>query len=272
MKKFVIACLFLSNYAAAISLSKDNELHLEECSVLLEQMSNSNCGQKTLHFFKDAYIKIGGSVAKRSMSFEEKRTTNKVFEMEGDYTPAPVFSISLGDNYFKESNFGYQLGFIFFRDSAYRQLITRGQSDKTADIATYTKMQVVAFSPTMFYSFGREDGTPNNHLTFGIGVNLGYSSVKGTAYLTEDESNEACFDAGTDFVNGNGLKQNITQNCEFEDYDSDDLGWGVQLYVAYQYNNWLTELSNSTSSQNSNGGYRFTTREFSIGLSRKFGF
>ncbi len=135
MKKIIIASLFLSNYASAISLGKDNELHLEECSILLEKMSTSNCGQKTLSFLKDAYIKIGGNLTQRSMTFEEKGTANTDFEMKGDFTPTPVLSISLGDSYFKDSNFGYQLGFNFFSDSAYRQNISREGSEKSADIA-----------------------------------------------------------------------------------------------------------------------------------------
>ncbi len=190
----------------------------------------------------------------------------------GDFTPTPALSISLGDSYFKESNLGYQFGFIYFSDSAYRQKITREGIDKTADISTYSKMQVIAFSPSLFYRFGREDGTPNNHLTLGIGVNAGYNSVKGTAYLTEDDSNEDCYRAGTDFVNGNGSKQNITQTCEIEDYDSDGFGWGIQIYLAYQNNNWITELSGSNSTQDPDGGYQFRTSEFSLGLSRRFGF
>ncbi len=133
-------------------------------------------------------------------------------------------------------------------------------------------MQVIAFSPTLFYSFGRGDATPNNHFTMGVGYNAGYSSVKGTAYITEDKNNEACFQAGTDFVNGNGSKQSITEICELKDYDSDGFSWGAQVYISYQRNNWLAELSANNSAQRTEDGYRFITREVSFGLSRKLGF
>ncbi|MGR6871459.1 hypothetical protein ACU6U9_03945 [Pseudomonas sp. HK3] len=192
--------------------------------------------------------------------------------MVGELTPSPLLSLSLGDNYFENSNFGYQLGGSYFSDTAFKQKISRGDHSKSVDLLTYSKMTVYAFSPTLFYTFSREDDTPDNALTTGLGLNVGYSKVKGTAYVTDDKTNSACYAAGSNLLKGTASKSDIKQNCRLDDYDSDGLSYGARLYLAYEFEKWITELSSSVYIQGIERGYKFSTYDISLGISRKLGF
>lgn len=275
MKKMsLLSALFVSQSAFSLSLpvSQQASEALKNCSDLFEKISESDCGKVTMGFLENAYVKIGGNLTQRSMTFEEADSSNTAFEMAGDWSPTPVLTLSLGDSYFEGSNFGYQLGFSYFSDVAYEQRITRGDYDRRVDLATYSKMDVISFNPSVFYSFGRDDATPNRFFTTGLGLNLGYSTVKGSAFLTEFEDDAVCYDTGTAFVNGTASKGDIAENCAFGVFDSSALSTGAQLYFAYESNQWLTELSSSVFIQESDDGYAFSTSEVSFGISRKFSF
>jgi hypothetical protein len=273
MKKVLLmSALTLSTSAYSLSLPIEQSEHLDSCNDLFEQISKSDCGQKTLGFLQDAYLKLGGNLTQRRMMFEDAKTSDKVFEMAGDWNPTPILTLSLGDSYFENSNFGYQLGVSYFSDAAYEQKITRGSEDRSVDLTTYSIMSVISFTPTIFYSFGRGDDTPKSFFTAGVGLNLGYSSVKGSAFITEFESDSVCYDTGTAFVNGTATSSDITANCELGVYDSSTFSTGAQIYLAYESNLWLTELSSSIFTQEPDEGYTFSTGEVSVGISRKFTF
>lgn len=273
MKKVIlISSLIFSQSTSAISIGNEKEMLLQECEALLEQITQSECGKKALGFLQDAYIKIGLNVSQRSMTFEDKESEAALFKMIGEWSPSPVLSLSLGDNYFDNSNFGYQLGFSYISDTAYEQEIEREGTTKSADLLTYSKMTVVTASPSIFYSFGRGDATPDSFFTTGLGLNAGYSKVKGTAYITNNPADTTCYNTGTNHINGTATIDNIMQNCSFGYYEEDGLTFGATLYLAYEYHNWLTELSSSIYTINSTDDFTFSTSDISFSVSRKFGF
>jgi len=273
MKPIVlILSLLISQISFASLLSNEQNLLLDECSVLLEEIKKSDCGGKTLDFLKNAYLKIGVNISQRTMSFENKETLNPAFTMKGEWSPSPVLTLSLGDNYFENSNFGYQLGLTYFSDIAFEQEIERDSITQTADLLTYSKMTVVAFTPSIFYSAGRNDATPESFFTFGIGFNAGYSKVKGTAHITELESDTACYNTGSQYLYGNASEEDIMANCSFGTYESDGMSYGGSVYFGYEYHNWVTELNGGVYIQDIDGDYTFSTFDLSLSVSRKFGF
>jgi len=272
MKYIPLLILLLSQASHAISLSKQQTEYVDECEVLLEQIKQSKCGKTTLAFLQNAYLKIGLDISQRSMSFEHTNYQEKIFEMEGEMSLIPLLTASLGDTYFENSNFGYQLGFSYFSDTAFNQSIERGNQKKSVDLQTYSKMTVLAFTPTLFYTFGNHKGQHANAFTTGLGLTAGYSKVKGNAYITNDADDTACYNAGTNFVINNGNPANIAANCTFGTYDSDGVSFGARIYLAYEYENWITELSGSNFNQELEDGFTFSTFDFSLSLSRKFGF
>mgnify|MGYP005997641409 CR=1 FL=1 len=273
MKRILlVSTLLFSQFSIAISLGDEQDKMLKECQVLLDQIAQSDCGQKTLGFLKNAYIKVGLNISQRAMTFEEKESEAEMFKMIGEWSPSPVLTLSLGDNYFDDSNFGYQLGFSYISDTAYEQEIERNGQTKSVDLLTYSKMSVMTFSPSIFYSFGRGDDTPESYFTSGLGLNAGYSKVKGTAHITNNKEDTTCYNTGTSYLNGSATSDDLMQNCAFGFYEEDGLTFGATLYLAYEYHNWLTELSSSIYTINSTDDFTFSTSDISFSVSRKFGF
>ncbi len=273
MKALLISLMLLTSQTIwALSLPDEYREEIKDCKDLLEQIAESKCGKTALGLLQKAYLKIGLNLSKRSMKFENTRTQETEFEMEGELMPSPLLSVSLGDSYFGQSNFGYQLGGTYFTDTAFKQTVTRGSQSKTLDLLTYSKMTVYAFSPTLFYTFSREDDTPENDFTAGIGLNISYSELKGSAYITGDKSNTACYDAGKQVISGSASKDALIQACDFKAYDSSGLSHGVRLYLAYEYEKWIAEISSSVYTKDIENGYNFSTYDFSFSVSRKLSF
>lgn len=273
MKALPVLLLFLVTQASwGLSLPDEYSEEIEDCKALLEQIAESKCGKTALGLLQNAYIKIGLSLSKRSMNFENSRTQETEFEMEGEIMPSPLLSVSLGDSYFGDSNFGYQLGGTYFTDTAFKQRVSRGNDSKTLDLTTYSKMTIFAFSPTLFYTFNREGNTLENAFTVGVGFNISHSELKGSAYVTDDKRNTACYDAGNQVIASSANKDALTQACEFRTYNSSGLSHGARIYLSYEYEKWITEISNSVYRHDIAGGYDFSTYDLSFSVSRKLSF
>ena len=184
--------------------------------------------------------------------------------------------MALQDNYFGDSDWGYGFGFTYFDDYAFEQKIERGSSDDkklTVDLGTYSSMGVIAINPSLFYTWGRSDSTPNRYLKAGIGLNLMYSKVRGTAYITEDATDVACYEHGSDLVSGASTDlDELRSLCATTRFRESSYGTGVKIFVAGEWNKWESELSVSVYNHRSKGDYRFITQETQIAFSRKFEF
>ena len=268
----ILLTLFVTQTSWALSLTDEYREEIKNCKDLLEQIAESKCGKTALSLLQNAYLKIGLNISRRSMKFENTRSQESEFEMEGEFMPSPLLSVSLGDSYFGQSNFGYQLGGTYFTDTAFKQKVSRGSDSKTLDLLTYSKMTVYAFSPTLFYTFSREDDTPDNAFTAGVGLNVSYSELKGSAYITDDKNNAACYDAGSQVIAGIANKDALIQACDFKAYDSSGLSHGVRIYLAYEYEKWITEIASSVYTQDIENGYDFSTYDLSFSVSRKLSF
>ncbi len=247
----------------------------EQCEALYEHIRQSECAKGLFGFFGRIYLKLGMSFTERQLKFQNIATEKDAFILSSGLKPRPIYSISLNDAYFHKSNWGYGFGFSFFDDFAFEQIIKRGSGDSnkvTVDLGTYSSMAVIAVSPSMFYSWGRDDDTPNRYGKFGLGLNLMYSAVRGTAYLTELEDDTVCFNAGSDLVAGNGSKDVVRAACSSTRFRETSYGSGVKLFIAGEWNKWESELAISVFNHRGNGEYRYVTQETLISLSRKFAF
>lgn len=249
----------------------------EQCEALYEKIRNSECANSIFGFIGRMYLKLGVSFTERQVRFADKNEDDDaVFRLTSGLKPRPIFAVSIQDSYFSESDWGYAFGFSYFDDYAFEQQIKRGSSsqDRTdVDLGTYSSMNVISFTPTGFYSWGRHDSTPNRYLKVGIGLNLMYSSVRGTAYLTEDESDEDCYASGSQIVSGASLDlEQLKQNCDFTRFRESSYGSGIKLFLAGDWNQWESELSVSIYNHRSAGDYRFVTQEMQLAFSRKFAF
>jgi hypothetical protein len=248
----------------------------EKCEELYEHIRKSECADSVFGIFGRMYFQVGVSFTERQVKFQNIKTEEDAFILSSGLKPRPIFSVSINDNYFYESHFGYGVGFSYFDDYAFEQIINRGSDEKdkkTVDLGTYSSMNVIALSPTVFYSFGRNDDSPGRFVKFGLGINVMYSAVRGTAYLTEVKANTACYQYGSDYVAGLvDDKNQLTTLCERTRFRESSFGTGFKVFVSGEWNSWDAEVATSLFLHRGRGEYRFVTQQIQIALSRKFEF
>lgn len=248
----------------------------EKCEELYEHIRKSECANSVFGLLGRMYFEVGVSFTERQVKFQNVDTEEDAFILSSGFKPRPVFSVSLSDSYLGDSNFGYGLGFSYFDDYAFEQIIKRGSGEndkKTVDLGTYSSMNVIALSPTIFYSFGRNDDSPQRFAKFGFGLNFMYSAVRGTAYLTEVQTNAACYNYGSDYVAGLVSDESqLTSLCESTRFRESSFGTGFKVFIGGEWNRWSGEFSTSIFLHRGNGEYRFVTQQVQIALSRKFEF
>lgn len=248
----------------------------EQCEELYKTIRESECANNILGIFGRMFLKLGVSFTERQLKFQETATEENAFILSSGLKPRPIFSVALQDSYFSESNWGYGFGFNYFDDYAFEQSIERGSSadSKTkVDLGTYSSMGVIAINPSLFYTWGRGDSTPNRYFKAGIGLNLMYSKVRGTAYITEDETDATCYAQGSALVDGSSTDIELLKTlCASTSYRESSYGTGAKLFIAGEWNKWESELSISLYNHRSQGDYRFITQETQVAFSRKFEF
>ncbi|MGR6871744.1 hypothetical protein ACU6U9_05415 [Pseudomonas sp. HK3] len=276
----VIGALILISPVSWAGVISDKVEELSEgykkCEELYEEVRNSECANSVSGLFGRIYFQVGVSFTERQVKFQNIKTKKDAFILSSGFKPRPVLAVSLSDSYFGESNFGYSLGFSYFDDYAIKQVIKRGDSSshqKTVDLDTYSGMNVLAFSPSVFYSYGRNDDTPYRYIKFGVGFNLMYSRVRGTGYLTELKSDEDCYQYGSDFVDGKVSDKNGFKNlCENTRFNESGFGSGIKVFLGMDWKNWEAEVSVSGFENRSSGDYRYVTQQAQFSISRKLGF
>ncbi|NVK37515.1 MAG: hypothetical protein HWE18_06295 [Gammaproteobacteria bacterium] len=275
----LIAFLLLPSLTQANVISEtvdDISESYEKCEELYEHIRKSECANSVFGLLGRMYFQVGVSFTERQVKFQNSETEEDVFILSSGLKPRPIFSVSLSDSYFGESNFGYGLGFSYFDDYAFEQIIKRGGGDNdkaTVDLGTYSSMNVVAVSPTLFYSIGRNDNTPLRFLKLGLGLNFMYSAVRGTAYLTELETDTDCYNYGSAYVDGTVNDENEFKTlCDSTRFRETSFGSGFKVFLSGEWNRWEGTFASSLFLHRGQGDYRFVTQEVQIALSRKFEF
>lgn len=281
MRYFVCACiaLFYSQISIGDVISEtveDISESYEKCEELYEHIRSSECANSIVGVFGRMYLELGLSFTERQVKFQNIETEKDAFILSSGFKPRPVFSISLSDVYFNDSAFGYGFGFSYFDDYAFEQIIKRGSASdnsKTVDLGTYSSMNVIALTPSIFYGVGRNDSSPSRFAKFGIGLNLMYSAVRGTAYITEEKTDADCYDYGSNLIAGSVSDASQLQAlCEFTRFRESSYGTGFKIFIDGEWNLWKAELATSLYLHRGNGDYRFVTQQVQIAFSRRFEF
>ena len=249
----------------------------KQCEALYDEIRNSECANTIFGIFGRMYLKLGVSFTERQPKFQNASSQKDAFVLSSGSKPRPIYSIALNDSYFSDSNWGYGFGFDYFDDYAFEQVIQRGSSsDKESfDLGTYSSMSVISVSPTLFYAWGRGDASPKRYAKIGLGVNLMYSAVRGTAYETELNTveNAACYSAATNLYSGAVTDPNsISANCDLQRFRESSYGTGTKVFIAGEWNKWESELAVSVYNHRGDGEYRFVTQQILLGFTRKFMF
>ena len=247
---------------------------VDQCEALYEEIRNSECTKAFLDIVGKAYIKVGVSFTERQLKFENSETKKKAFVLSSGFKPRPIFTVALSDSYFSnnQSNWGWGLGFSYFDDYAFEQVIERDGTNKQKDLGTYSTMNVIAVTPSIFYSWGRFDDNRRSFGKLGLGINFLHSHVRGTAYQTESRADEACYQAGTNLHEGNGSVEQLRATCEQIQFEESSFGSGIKLFIAGEWSLWEVEFSISQFGQKDGSEYKFNTQEAVLGFAKKFEF
>ncbi|MDH5378279.1 MAG: hypothetical protein OEX00_08150, partial [Gammaproteobacteria bacterium] len=194
-----------AGYAAQeSSLSDDIVNQALSCADLVDKIRDSDCIAPVADFLKGGNLSLGATMGAFSVNLKVKNEKTVVGKMGGENSWAPHYSINTRPRHFDGSNFGYDYSFTYEQSATTSQVITRGGKDKAIDLGTYAIGSIIATQVNLFYSIGANDDSPAKYFTLAIGVGLGYGSVKGNTYLTEDETNTVCYDAATKYHEGTG--------------------------------------------------------------------
>ena len=217
------------------------------CAEVVDIVKQSDCAGLVRPMLEGASVTVGLALQNLVVNVKESNSNRKLGEVRDDATPAPSISLDLRPSYILESKWGWGLGFNYDDAYALNQRITRSGKTEDVDLGSYMTSTMVTVTPNTFYQFGEQYG--DEYFRLGIGLALGYASVRGNAYLTEDQSNDACYDAGSDLVNETGSASKalrvgaIKSNCVQETFDEGRFGVGGYFFMQGQYKRWMSSFS-----------------------------
>ncbi len=238
----IVTAPFTASFAAALEKT-DNGL---SCAEVIDVVKRSDCAELVRPLIDGASITTGLALRSLNVTIKDNRSSKTLANVRDTAIPAPFISFDLKPSYFGDSSFGWGIGFNFTDAYALEQRVTRSNKNKDIDLGTYMTTTMLALTPNAFYQFG--DRYSSRYFRIGIGAALGYANIRGTAFLTEDKSNSACYQAGNDLVASSGAAtrrlriEAIKNTCRQQDYNQGGLGIGGNFFMQGQYNNWQTSF------------------------------
>ncbi|WP_157729904.1 hypothetical protein [Bacterioplanes sanyensis] len=217
-------------------------------------------------------INTGLTLYQRMTSFEHEESTEPAFTMNGYTKPRPWLGINFGDQYFGDSHWGHTVGASYYIEHSDLQRIKRGDNELSTHLGTRSRTQVVAIKPALFYRF---DITASQALKTGIGTTFGYSRIRGSAYQTESQQQPLCHRAAGHYLDDpTGVnKYAVYAQCERIRYSSNTTTLGALVFMEYELRHWRWELAVAIYNQtHSFDHYRFSAKEVSLGVARRWSF
>lgn len=217
------------------------------CAEIIDVVKHSDCAELVRPLIDGSYITAGIALRSLDITIKDNRSNKTLANVRDTAIPAPFISFDLKPSYFGDSSFGWGIGFTFTDAYALEQRVIRSNKNKDVDLGTYMTTTMLALTPNAFYQFG--DRYSSRYFRIGVGAALGYAKIRGTAFLTEDKSNSACYQAGNDLISGSGAAtrrlriEAIKDTCQQQDYNQGNLGIGGNFFMQAQYNNWQTSVN-----------------------------
>lgn len=216
------------------------------CGEVVDIVKESGCADLVRPMIEGAHIITGLAWQSLVVNVREEDSNRLLGQVRDRAVPSPFISFDLRPSYIAEK-WGWGVGFNYGDAYALEQRISRSGNTQDLDLGSYMTSTMVTITPNTFYQFGEQYG--DEYFRIGLGLAMGYASVRGNLYLTEDESNQSCYDAGTDAVNktGPGRMEDriaaIKLNCDQESFQEGRFGLGGYLFMQGQYKRWMTSLS-----------------------------
>jgi len=236
MKKYLTLLLLILPVGAEDFLDPSHFLQDESCIELYRTIKDSDCIKESYNLLRGANVKVGLSLAKQTMKIEDVETETTLANMEGDFIFAPFYSLATRKSFFHDSNFGYEFGLTYSSSYALNQSINDGKA--VEDLGSYSAINMMAVSPTLFYAYGARDATPKKYTAFGIGMGVGYAQVRGTAYVTENlDPATPCGNAVANFQEGSRASIDaVRASCDQIKYNESGFGASVRVILEGRWN------------------------------------
>lgn len=244
MRMTLLMLMTLISFSSLALEEKQNGL---SCAEIIDVVKQSDCAELVRPLIEGSYITAGLALRSLTVTIKDNSNNDTLAEVRDTAIPAPFISFDLKPSYFGNSHFGWGVGFNYGDAYALEQRLTRSGENKDIDLGTYITTNLLALTPNAFYQFGDLYG--DKYFRAGIGLAAGYAAVRGTAYLTEDKSNAACYEAGTDLVKKSGPAteslriEAIKTHCEQQSYNQGGLGVGGNIFLQGQYEHWQASLN-----------------------------
>lgn len=226
---------------AALALEINKPVEQLSCAEVVEIAKASGCAEPVQSFLDGAQVDISLAIKGTNINIHDKSSGDLEAHMTSVGVPSPGISLSLAPSFFGQSRLGWSLGFTYEDSYALKQRLRRNGQNKDVDLGSYITTTMIAAEPSLFYQWGES----KKFFRAGVGIALGYAAVRGNAYLTEDKSNVACYDAGS-AVFKSGSNQAIKQNCQQTSFDERRFATGAALFLRGKINRWQLGASATT--------------------------
>lgn len=211
------------------------------CAEVVEIAKASDCAEPVQSFLDGAQVEISLAIKGTSINVHDKSSGDLEAHMTSTGVPSPGISLSLAPSFFGQSRFGWSLGFTYDDSYALEQRIRRSGKHKDVDLGSYITTTMIAAEPSLFYQWGES----SRYFRAGFGLALGYAAVRGNIYITEDKTNNACYQAAGALFN-KGSTQVVKQQCEQVRFDERRLATGAALFLGGKINRWQLAASATT--------------------------
>ena len=265
----VIVLLFCLNFPVYSAVLGRDSVKIEEqtCSEMYEEIKKSDCGQAIYSWFEGAELEIGISLTSPNLSVSDIDDKKTFSDQTGGASIFPAISLRFPHNYWGSSGMGYRFNFGYLYEFGFYQDIKRDGEIYEKDLNSYFYTLSAFITPAIIYDFGRTDDVNDPYwASVGFGLGIGGGRLRGISYLTEDESDKVCYDAVTDYVEGNLTSADVRDNCSLVSYEELGIGVSAEFSLEFRLKSWILGINvNSVGLKNKN--YTFTSFKSALTLS-----
>lgn len=249
MRKLLWACLILLAAPAAAQDEGDGEEDGEDtvpapappprqetCKEILDRVKQSDCIKPVARFLDGASVFIG--IGFNSMDLDISSEDTSLATLIGILSPTPTFGLSLPNNYFGKSRWGYAFSFNYTNSIAYYQdLGKKKDPEHVKDLGSYAVMTYLSLSPSLFISIGARDEDPDIYWRYGIGLGGGWATMRGAAYHNQSggADRQACMDAADSLRAGDITKADFRAACPLSPFSESGLGLSTAAFMDFRW-------------------------------------
>ncbi len=209
------------------------------CSELYEQIKSSDCGKQVFAWLDGASVEVGLTLNTSFMDVDLDEVN--IATMQSSSTLLPVFTLNFPVHYLGESSFAWSTSIGYNTLFGNLQKISRNDSEKLSNLNTYFWVNDFSFTPHIHYVFGKDQKKNSDQFTFstGLGLGVGLSKIQGTTLGTERKDDTSCYEAGTQYLNDELIKNGLITSCKTYTFDDFAFGSsaGIFLQMKWKYIN-----------------------------------